>query len=329
MLTVPGREADEMEWVNFEQSSVVTTTQAIELAGRNAVRRNLDAARWRRVCRGIISTHNGPLTPDQHLWVAVLVAGRNAVLAGTTALSASGVRGIRDGPLQVIIPAPRNRSTRLPAMPRDMPPIRIIRTRLLPPEHLQVARPPRTTTARAAVDAAIYARSADEARGILASVCQQGRATPDEIFEVLAVRRRLPRLNIIRATMLDIAGGAHSLSELDLLKLCRTFSLPQPDQQTLRVDAVGRRRYLDAYWKRWQLHVEVDGSHHMDAEQWTDDMLRQNDIWIKGDTILRFPASMIRSRPALVARQLHMALEVKGWRPWSRDRRNVPFFGVT
>jgi hypothetical protein len=315
MLTLTGADADEIELLLLEQSGVVTATQAINLVGRSAVRRNLAAARWRRVCRDILSVHNGPLTADQHLWVAVLVAGRNAALAGSTALSVAGVRGVRDKAVQVLIPAPRNRSTRLPEMPRDMPPVRVIRTRMLPPEHLQAGRPSRTTTARAAVDAAIWARTADDARAILAAVCQQGKATPNEIFEVLSVRRRLPRLRMIRATMLDIGGGAHSLPELDLLKLCRKFSLPEPDRQTPRLDAIGRRRYLDAYWSRWKLHVEVDGSHHMAAGQWTDDMLRQNDLSIKGVRILRFPASAIRYRPAQVARQLHTALEVQGWRP--------------
>lgn len=298
-----------------QQSGVLTTQQAIRVVGRNAVRRNLHAARWRRVCRDIISVHNGPLTAEQHLWIAVLVAGEGAVLAGTTALRVAGVRGIRDGPIQVLIPAPRNRSTRLPVMPSDMPQIRVIRTRTLPVEHRQASRPPRTTTARAAVDSAIWASTDDEARMILASVCQQGRASPDDIFEVLSVRRGLPRLRLIRTTMHDVAGGAHSLPELDLLRLCRKFSLPEPDRQMVRADAVGRRRYLDAYWKRWKLHVEVDGSHHMDARHWADDMLRQNDIWIKGDRILRFPASLIRSHPTLVARQLHAALERLGWRP--------------
>jgi hypothetical protein len=246
--------------------------------------------------------------------VGVLAAGREAVLAGPTALRAFGVRGIRDGPLHILIPAPRNRSVRLPDMPDDMSPLRIIRTRTLPSEHLQVGRPPRTTAARAAVDAAIWAGNVGEARAILATVCQQGVVTPDEIFDVLAVRRRLPRLALIRGTMLDIAGGAQALSELNLLKLCRRFGLPEPELQKRRTDARGRTRYLDAYWKRWQVHVEVDGSHHMDAGHWVADMVRQNDVWINGDRILRFPARMVRMEPARVARQLQAALEAAGWR---------------
>jgi hypothetical protein len=314
MLTVPGRDADEFEWVCFEQAGVLTIAQAEELLGRSAVRRQLDGGRWRRLCRDIVSTHNGPLTADQRLWVAVLVAGREAVLAGTTALRTYGVRGIREGPLRVLIPAPRNRSVRLPKMPDDMSAVRIVRTRALPPEHLQIGRPPRTTAARAVVDAAIWAGTPGEARATLAAVCQQRVVTPDEVFEVLAVRRRLPRLGLIRATLVDIAGGAQALSELNLLRVCRRFGLPEPDRQRRRADAHGRTRYLDAYWKQWRVHVEVDGSHHMDAGHWVADMVRQNEVWIKGDRVLRFPALMVRGEPARVGRQLQAALEAAGWR---------------
>jgi hypothetical protein len=44
-------------------------------------------------------------------------------------------------------------------------------------------------------------------------------------------------------------------------------------------------------------------------------MRRQNDLWIKGDRILRFPAWAVRHRPAETAGQLRRALEAAGWRP--------------
>lgn len=315
MRTFPSRDADEIEWVSFEQSGVLSTEQAVALLGRSAVRGHLTAGRWRCVCRGILATHNGTLTRDQKLWVAVLAAGRAASLAGTTALVAAGVRGVRDQTVHVLIPIDRKRSSRLPGMPADMPAVRVVRTRVLPEEHLQVARPPRTTTARAAVDAAAWARNGDEAAAILAATCQQGRATPEEMFDVLRIRRRLPRRAMIRKTLLDIAGGAQSLSEINFFDLCVRFKLPLPDLQERRVDAGGRHRFLDAYWRSRRLHVEVDGAHHMSAGQWADDMVRQNDVWIKGDRILRFPARMVRSRPAQVAGQLYAALTAAGWRP--------------
>jgi very-short-patch-repair endonuclease len=315
MTNPPGGEADDLALTIFEQSGVLSVGQAERLAGRGTVRGHLRAGRWRSLCHGLVVTHNGNLDRRQHLWAAVLVAGADAVLAGPTALAEAGVRGLREKAIHVLIPAPRNRSRRLPRLPADMPPIRVVRTRFLPAGHLQPGRPPRTTVARAAVDTAVWAAAADGARVALAAACQQGKVRPEEIFEVLAVRRRLPRLRMINATLLDIAGGAQALSEINLVELCRRFHLPSPDMQTRREDASGRIRYLDAYWRRWKLHVEVDGAHHMEAMHWADDMLRQNLVWIGGDRILRFSAALVRYRPALVAGQLDAALAAAGWRP--------------
>jgi len=74
-------------------------------------------------------------------------------------------------------------------------------------------------------------------------------------------------------------------------------------------------RYLDAYWREWKLHVEVDGAHHMDARQWAADMRRQNDVWISGDRILRFAAFDLRRRTDAVVTQLTAALRAAGWSP--------------
>ncbi len=125
------------------------------------------------------------------------------------------------------------------------------------------------------------------------------------------VRRRA----FLRTTLTDIAGGAQALAEIDLMVLCRRFHLLLPDLQHRRRTADGGNRYLDAYWRKWQLHVEVDGAHHMDAAEWSRDMVRQNQIWIAGDRILRFPAWLIRTDPKRVADQLRVALQAADPRP--------------
>lgn len=162
--------------------------------------------------------------------------------------------------------------------------------------------------ARSVVDAAAWAPSERAAQLMLAAACQQRRVTPDELLAVLSVLTRVRRRAFLRSTLTDLAGGASALSEIDLLALCRRFHLPAPDLQQRRRDADGRCRYLDAYWREWQLHVEVDGAHHMEVAAWSLDMLRQNRIWIAGDRILRFPAWLLRTNPDDVAAQLRSAL---------------------
>jgi very-short-patch-repair endonuclease len=201
----------------------------------------------------------------------------------------------------------------LRGLPPDMPGVRVRRSTVLPDTHRQIGRPPRTVLARSIVDAAAWSRSDDEARTVIAIACQQRRVTPAEVGEVLAVLPKVRRRALIRRTLADIAGGAEALSEIDFVKLCRRFRLPPPDLQERRTDRSGRMRFLDAYWREWRLHAEVDGAHHMDVRHWAADMRRQNDVWIEGDRILRFPAHLIRAEPAEVAAQLRAALQSAGY----------------
>ncbi|HEX5540466.1 MAG TPA: hypothetical protein VFX60_02705 [Micromonospora sp.] len=311
---MPRDDDEAFDWLLFEQSSVVTSRQAVDALGEGTVRGLIRSGRWRSICRGVLLAGNGRLTRDQQLWVAVLAAGSGAVLAGATAAAEAGVRGLRREPLHVLVPASRHASATLRRLSLDMSAVVVRRTTILPDAHLQMGRPMRTTTGRALADAAAWARGDDEARTVLAAGCQQRRVTPQEIREVVALLPKLRRRSLILRTLDDIEGGAQALSELDFVRLCRRYGLPMPDLQEKRTDATGRTRYLDAYWRKWRLHVEVDGAHHMDVRHWAADMRRQNEVWIAGDRILRFPAWLVRARPTEVADQLRAALEAAGWK---------------
>ncbi|MDG4796265.1 hypothetical protein [Micromonospora sp. WMMD1082] len=313
---IPDERAGALEWLAFEQAGVLTAAQARSVLSEGAVRGLVRSGRWRSIGRGLLLSGNGRLARDQQLWVAVLAAGPGAVLAGATAATEAGVRGLRAEPLHVLVPATRRAGrTILRRLPIDMAAVVVHRTAVLPAEHLQVGRPPRTTTARALVDAAGWAPSVRQAQEMLAAGCQQRRVLPEEVAAVLDSLPRAPRRRLIRQTIDDIAGGAQALSEIDFVRLCRRAGLPRPDLQQQRTDAAGCTRWLDAYWREWQVHAEVDGSHHMDVRQWAADMRRQNDVWTAGDRILRFPAWLIRAHPDEVADTLRRALLAAGWRP--------------
>jgi len=86
-----------------------------------------------------------------------------------------------------------------------------------------------------------------------------------------------------------------------------------PSRQSVRVDSSGVRRYRDAYVEPFGVHVEIDGGQHMEVSAWWADMKRQNDRWISGSRVLRFPAWTLRTRPADVAAQVRAALLAAGW----------------
>jgi very-short-patch-repair endonuclease len=261
-------------------------------------------------------THTGTLTLQQQLWVAVLSVGGGAVVAGLAAAVEGGLRGFRAEPIDLLVRPDRTNTDARRRLKPGMPGVRVHRTGALPDEHVQAGRCGRRRRGRWSTPP--NGRAAMTRRGppIIAAGCQQGRVTPPE--EILAVVQRMPRARrrgLVIETARYAQGGAEALSEIDFVQLCRRYRLPLPDLQTRRQDASGRVRYLDAYWREFGLHVEVDGAHHMDVRHWEADMRRQNDLWIKGDRVLRFPAWAVRHHPVETAGQLRQALEAVGWHP--------------
>lgn len=317
-MEIPGDSAGELDWLLFDQSQVLSWAQATRLLTPSKVRHLVATGRWRRWCRGVLVAHPGGLTRSQQLWVAVLSVGDDAVLAGLAAATEAGLRGFRSESIDLLVPEGHSTAQARQRLRPGMPGVRVHRARSLPAEQVQRARPARTTTARSLVDAAGWARTDDEARAIIAAGCQQRLVLPDEIEAVAAGLPRARRRALVVETARYAAGGAEALSEIDFVRLCRRHRLPLPDLQQRRTDAAGRARYLDAYWRAWRLHVEVDGAHHMEVRHWEADMRRQNDVWIQGDRLLRFSAWQVRHRPDEVAAQLRRALEAAGWRPATR-----------
>lgn len=145
-------------------------------------------------------------------------------------------------------------------------------------------------------------------------VVHELRRAADLREPLIRIRRHRHRRTIL-ATVGDIEGGSHSLSEIDLVALCRSRRLPVPERQTIRLDARGRRRYLDADWPSYGLSAEVDGGLHMLARTWWNDMDRLNEIVLADRRVLRFPSVVIRLKPDRVAAQIERGLRHGGWRP--------------
>ncbi|MEU7171729.1 DUF559 domain-containing protein [Micromonospora tulbaghiae] len=304
---MPGDDADEFSWLLFHQERVLEATQARRFLSEKAIRHRLGSGRWRQAHRRVYVTHNGPVGPKEWRWVAVLAAGPAATLGGLTAAQAWGLRRYESRLVHLLLPA-RHQTRTLP------PGVRIHRTTALPPEDvLDVGKPRRTMPARSLVDAAQWAATDEEARAVIAAGFQQRLVWGDDLHRVLERLPRARRRRLILATAADAAGGAHSLAEIDFLDLVRGAGLPEPSLQVVRRDATGRRRYLDVWFERWRVHVEIDGGQHLDPRTAWADMQRQNDVWTTGDRVLRFPAWAVRNDPTRVVTQLRAALRSSGW----------------
>jgi hypothetical protein len=142
---------------------------------------------------------------------------------------------------------------------------------------------------------------------LLAAVVQQRLLRPADVRPLVAATTTLPRRSLYVAAAGDIEGGAHSLLEIDFHQLARRAGIPAPRGQSLRTDARGRRRYLDADFGAFV--AEVDGALHLRPLTWWDDMWRMNDIVIGGKPMLRFSSVGIRLDADRVIEQLRRAAQ--------------------
>ena len=71
---------------------------------------------------------------------------------------------------------------------------------------------------------------------------------------------------------------------------------PRPSRQVLR-SGPGGRVYLDVAWEDIGLVVEIDGGHHALALNPVDDALRQNEVTLREQLVLRVPVLGLRLTP--------------------------------
>ncbi|HTZ45590.1 MAG TPA: hypothetical protein VMB79_17150 [Jatrophihabitans sp.] len=277
-----------------------------ELAARGVTRSrltaNLAADRWQRVGAAVV-LHTGPLSRDERWRAALVNCGPRSLLTSFTAAEVLGVAGWNRTEIHVLAPAGASISRRCQL------PIVLHRSRRWP---VPVAGRRRChRLADALLMAAGSFTSPRPGCGLLAAAVQQRRTDVSVLRAALEPAGNLRHRQALLQASEDIAGGSQALSEIDFIRLCRVHRLPPPEQQRVRRDSAGRRRYLDASWRRADgrpVVVEVDGALHLEVRRWWDDQMRQNELILADAIVLRFPSVTVRTRPGEVIAQLRRAL---------------------
>lgn len=270
--------------------------------------RMLRTQRWKRYGR-VVVMHNGPLTPQQLLWVALLRSPRGVVLAGLTAAARRGLRGHPPERPELLVPA----AGPLPHLQG----VEVACTRRLTAADVHPsAQPPQLTLPRALIDRASRVDRPDDVRALLCAGVQQGRVRGQDLRGVTLRLGPVRHRALLLRTIDDIEGGAHSVRELQFLRLLRSGGLPQPERQVVRQHK-GGRHYLDAAWKRYALHAEIDGLGHLLVESWAADIDRANELALGAlsEVRLRIPGFWLDERPAHVLDQVRRGLIRGGWIP--------------
>jgi len=271
---------------------------------RRDVRTQVDAGRWHKPSPNTVALFTGELSQRQQWWVALLETGcSEAALDGVAALQAGGLTGYA---------APTTISCPAGAKPRRVAGTEVQVTRWRFTGDQLSTGIPRVRPHVAAVRGALWARTDRQAALILVITVQQRLSTAGRLQWELRRIRRHPRRRLLARLLADIDDGAQALGELDFTALCRQHHLPTPSRQVLRHGPRGRI-YLDVYFDDYTLVVEIDGIQHAIGLGQVDDALRQNELSLGADTVLRIPLLGLRLQPAEFIAQLSRGLRDRGW----------------
>jgi hypothetical protein len=300
------------------QAQVLTREQLKALGVRYwHIRDQVRSRRWRLVGKRCVVLHRGEIGADARHWIAVLELGQGAALCAETAMERAGMTGFEVAETHVVV----RRGSRI----RHFPWLVVHESRRFDPDRdvHPTARPRRVRLERGVIDAAVWSRTPRRACAIVSAAVQQRLTLASRLVEVLDGAGRVKFNRLLRSTLVDVGGGSHALSELDLAAACREANLPLPRRQVVRTDSQGRRRYLDAEIQLPDgtlLVLEADGAGHLDALNWWTDQMRQNDVVIDGAVVLRFPTVALRLDRPRVVQQLRMIGERHGVAPRSGRR---------
>lgn len=268
------------------------------------VRAELRAERWRSHGRQTIAVRTGELSDEARRWRAIWEVGpRIAVLDGLSALQLFGVQGLSDRDVHVSVPHT--------CAVAPVAGVVIHKVRRRHPADLISVGMPRSWPAAAAVRAAHWAVSDRQAALMLVLPVQQRLITGRQLVEATARVRGRTRRRLIALLARDIADGAQSLGELDMAALCRAYGLPAPSRQSVRRLRDGTA-YLDVAWDEHRLVLEIDGAGHARGLAYGNDSLRQNELTLGSERVLRIDLIGLRLHERELMSQLARGLGVPG-----------------
>lgn len=291
--------------------TTIATRQSLIAAGWSpgAIKAAIRHERWQRLNEHVVCLHTGPLTVEEMRTAVLASCAAACALAGVTATAVHGVTGFEALEVHVVVA----RGSRVLPVSGVQVVTHEVR-RLAPTEFVNRRGLVVTPIARSLVDAAAWSSDARTGARILAAGVQQRRVRPGDLQREIARRERLRHGAALRPFVLDLVGGAQALSEVEFLRFCRRHGFPRPELN-VRADAAGRRRYLDATFRRRDgrvLRAEIDGGVHLSLTQRLRDVRNDNDDVISRQATLRFLSIQIYDDDPVAIDQLRRALDESG-----------------
>ncbi len=287
-----------------KQHGAFTRAQALDAGySEDEIDRLLASGRWLKQARAVYASADVVRTWDFRLHVALLAGGENAVAARATAAFVHGLREKRPPIIDVSIPRTMS-SRRLPGAHFR----RATRVDAVTRGGIRVTTVPQTI---------VDLSSTPELDGVLDNAIHKRRTTVAQMKSYVAKLRTNPGLRRLRK-LLDDREKGRLTTELERRfdELLKRSPLPYPARQ----HPIGSR-FADFAYVDERIVIELDGGDsHMRREVFEDDRARQNELVLRGWTILRFTWDDVTKRPERVVATIGQMLEtssrnLEGTRP--------------
>ncbi|OBJ02802.1 hypothetical protein A5660_21280 [Mycobacterium alsense] len=256
-----------------------------------------------RIYRNVYQRRGGELTARDRAIAAWLWAGKEAVVAGTSAAALLGAQWIDPhGPAELVCNRTRP------------PPLIITRNdTLLAGETTNVDGVPVTSPARTAFD--LGRRPGLTAAVIrIDALARATGVTVGEVRPLITTHRGARGMKQLRRALPLFDAGAESPQETRTRLVLIRGGLPRPQTQIVVRNMWGAvLARIDMGWERWLVGVEYDGPQH-----WTDPRIRANDIErtveleSRGWRLVRVSADLLRYRPDVIVDRARNALLAAG-----------------
>lgn len=255
---------------------------------------------WTRLEPGVVLTRPGEPDWPAKVWAGSLIGGEDAVIGAGTALAWHRLLDPPHGPVTIYVP----RTTRL----RDRSVATFVRGSEL--RKAEAVRGLRTSSVSDAIVDSAPELSERDLEGVIARAAQRNKLSSRRLQSLLATRRGCHKRAIIRLAACDTAAGAHSVLELDYLRLVeRAHGLPRSTRQDQPTE---RAEYRDARYGAYGLIVELDGRDYHVGEAFRD-RRRDNRNTRDSEATLRYGAPEVSADACGVAAEVAGVLSNRGW----------------
>jgi len=290
------------------QEQVISRSQALACGMTTGAfqRRTEPGGGWHRLLPGVYLTETGRATPDHLQIAALLYAGSPSMLTGTAALQRLGVRVPSRDMMVVLVPAEKqHRSARY---------VTIWPTTRWPDECMAQGVIRFALPDRAAADAARELTSDRDIRAVIADAVQKRWCAPERLAEELRLGPRRGS-RPLRMVLADVADGARSVAESDLLRLIKRAGITPLCNRLLYAGKTFIAK-PDMWWPDAGVAVEVDSREwHLLPEQAEETASRHNRMGSYGIIVLHFTPRQIGSQPEWVITEIRGALATGRNRP--------------